>query len=142
MRCVHQVHALCEDDSVLGRAFYVMDYVPGPSAYPGGGGWCPLAWSKCMSAERVRAGRVLDIDDMPTVSASARARIMDHLNLILAELHCVDIAAVGTRAHPLGECTRIRTPLGPHVTLGLTDHGKSGDYAKRQVGPRRRPQSA
>ena len=31
-----QVHALCEDDSVLGRAFYVMDYVPGRSAHPVG----------------------------------------------------------------------------------------------------------
>jgi aminoglycoside phosphotransferase (APT) family kinase protein len=60
--------ALCEDDSVLGTAFYVMRHVP---------------------------GRVFLISAMPDLSPEARAAVYDSANATLARLHSLDHEAAG-----------------------------------------------
>ena len=65
---VARTHALCEDDSVLGAAFYVMEDVP---------------------------GRVFDDPRLPGLDPCERGRIMDAMNAALAAIHRVDFEAVG-----------------------------------------------
>ena len=65
---VPHVHALCEDDGVLGSAFYVMEFVP---------------------------GRVFFDPRLPGVSPEDRAAIFDSMGDVIAKLHGVDPAAVG-----------------------------------------------
>ncbi|MGL5004631.1 MAG: phosphotransferase family protein, partial [Casimicrobium sp.] len=65
---VAKMHTLCEDESVIGRAFYVMDFVD---------------------------GRVLWEPQLPSMQASERAAIFDELNRVIAALHRVDFEAVG-----------------------------------------------
>jgi aminoglycoside phosphotransferase (APT) family kinase protein len=65
---VAQPHVLCEDDSVIGTAFYVMDCVE---------------------------GRVLWDQALPGMSRAERAAIWDELNRVIARLHLVDYRAVG-----------------------------------------------
>ncbi len=65
---VAQPHVLCEDDSVIGTAFYVMDCVE---------------------------GRVLWDQSLPGMSKAERAAIWDELNSVIAKLHLVDYRAVG-----------------------------------------------
>jgi len=65
---VPNARLLCEDDSVIGTAFYVMDYVP---------------------------GRILMDASLPNVAPADRTRIYDDFNATLARLHLVDHAAVG-----------------------------------------------
>jgi len=69
---VPAVYALCEDESVLGRPFYVMDYVE---------------------------GRVLSDDKMPNLKPADRATIYDQLNYIMAEFHNLDYEAIGLGNH-------------------------------------------
>ena len=59
---------LCMDDSVIGTAFYVMDYVE---------------------------GRVLWDQSLPGMSRSERAAIFDELNRVIAALHQIDYNAIG-----------------------------------------------
>lgn len=66
---VPQTYVLCEDDSVIGSMFYVMEYMEGRIL------WDPI---------------------LPEVqSASERAAIYDAMNATLAALHNVDVEAVG-----------------------------------------------
>jgi len=65
---VARMHALCEDDAVLGTAFYVMEYVE---------------------------GRILWDPAMPGMTPSARAAHYDELNRVIAALHLIDPVAVG-----------------------------------------------
>ena len=65
---VPNARLLCEDDAVIGTAFYVMDYVP---------------------------GRILMDASLPNVSPQDRAAIYDDFNATLAKLHTVDYRAVG-----------------------------------------------
>jgi len=65
---VARVHALCEDESVIGRAFYVMEYVE---------------------------GRVLWEQSLPGLPASERSAIYDEMNRVIAALHSVDYEAIG-----------------------------------------------
>ena len=65
---VARVHALCEDDSVIGTAFYLMEFVE---------------------------GRVLWDPALPGVSPAERGRMYDELNRVIAALHAVDPTAVG-----------------------------------------------
>ena len=65
---VARPHLLCEDDAVIGTAFYVMDYV---------------------------AGRVLWDQSLPGMSKDERFAIWDELNRVIAALHLVDYRAVG-----------------------------------------------
>src|SRR5512134_3048792 len=59
---------LCEDESVIGTAFYVMDCVE---------------------------GRVLWDQALPGMSRAERAAIWDELNRVIARLHAIDYKAVG-----------------------------------------------
>src|SRR5579862_863868 len=62
------MRALCQDDSVIGTAFYVMDYME---------------------------GRIFRDARLPGVEPAERAAIYDELNAVLARLHGVDYAAIG-----------------------------------------------
>ena len=61
-------HVLCEDDEIIGSAFYVMDYVE---------------------------GRVLWDAALADVAMLERSAIYDEMNRIMAALHRVDYKAVG-----------------------------------------------
>ncbi|HQR12047.1 MAG TPA: phosphotransferase [Casimicrobiaceae bacterium] len=65
---VAKMHALCEDDAVIGTAFYVMEYVE---------------------------GRVLWDPTLPGMTPAQRAAHYDELNRVIAALHRVDYEAVG-----------------------------------------------
>ena len=65
---VPKMHLLCEDEAVIGRAFYVME---------------------CMH------GRVLWNQSLPEMSNAQRAAIYDEMNRVIAALHNVDLQAVG-----------------------------------------------
>jgi len=65
---VPRMLALCEDESVIGRAFYVM---------------------QCME------GRVLWNQSLPGMSNAERAAIYDEMNRVIAALHTVDYKAQG-----------------------------------------------
>jgi aminoglycoside phosphotransferase (APT) family kinase protein len=65
---VARMHALCEDESVIGRAFYVMDFVD---------------------------GRVLWDQSLPGMSADERGAIYAEMNRVIAALHNVDHRAIG-----------------------------------------------
>jgi aminoglycoside phosphotransferase (APT) family kinase protein len=64
---VARMHLLCEDESIIGRAFYVMEFV---------------------------AGRVLWDQSLPGMQPSERGAIYDEMNRVIAALHRVDVAAV------------------------------------------------
>ncbi len=65
---VARPHALCEDESVIGTAFYVMDYVD---------------------------GRVLWDQGLPGMTKAERFAIWDELNAVIARLHLLDYRALG-----------------------------------------------
>jgi aminoglycoside phosphotransferase (APT) family kinase protein len=65
---VSKMHLLCEDDSVIGSMFYIMDHVE---------------------------GRNFNEPAMPGVSSLDRGKIVNEMNRVLAALHTVDIDAVG-----------------------------------------------
>lgn len=65
---VARMHALCEDESVIGRAFFIMDFVQ---------------------------GRVLWDQSLPGMSTRERADIYDEMNRVMAALHSVDPQAIG-----------------------------------------------
>jgi aminoglycoside phosphotransferase (APT) family kinase protein len=65
---VARPHVLCEDDSVIGTAFYVMDYVD---------------------------GRVLWDPALPGMTREQRAAIWEEQNRVIARLHLIDYRAVG-----------------------------------------------
>ncbi len=65
---VPRMLALCEDESVIGRAFYVMEF---------------------------KAGRVLWDQSLPGMTPAERTAVYDEMNRIIAALHSVDVAACG-----------------------------------------------
>jgi aminoglycoside phosphotransferase (APT) family kinase protein len=65
---VARVHVLCDDESVIGRAFYVMEYVE---------------------------GRVLWDQSLAGMTSAERGAIYAEMNRVIAALHCVDPAAIG-----------------------------------------------
>lgn len=65
---VAKMHLLCEDDAVIGSAFYVMDHV---------------------------AGRNFHDPTQGDLTPDARGAVIDDMNRVLAALHMVDIDAVG-----------------------------------------------
>ena len=65
---VARMHALCEDESVIGRAFFIMECVE---------------------------GRVLWDQSLPGMTRPERAAIYDEMNRVIAALHQVDYAAIG-----------------------------------------------
>jgi aminoglycoside phosphotransferase (APT) family kinase protein len=65
---VPAMHLLCEDEAVIGRAFYVMEFVQ---------------------------GRVLWDQSLPGMTNGQRGAIYDEMNRVIAALHSVDVKAVG-----------------------------------------------
>jgi aminoglycoside phosphotransferase (APT) family kinase protein len=65
---VPEMHLLCEDESVIGRAFYVMEFM---------------------------AGRVLWDQSLPDIPKADRAAYYDEMNRVMAALHNVDVNAAG-----------------------------------------------
>jgi aminoglycoside phosphotransferase (APT) family kinase protein len=65
---VPRVHALCEDPSVIGTAFFLMEFVP---------------------------GRVFWDPTLPGVDAPERAALYDEMNRVIAALHALDFRSVG-----------------------------------------------
>lgn len=65
---VAQVYCLCEDENVIGRAFYVMQHIQ---------------------------GRVLWEQSLPGLSPADRSSLYDEMNRVMAALHNVDAAAIG-----------------------------------------------
>ena len=65
---VPRMHLLCTDESVIGRAFYVMEFM---------------------------AGRVFWEQSLPALSTPERAACYDEMNRVIAALHKVDVEAVG-----------------------------------------------
>ena len=62
------MHCLCEDEDVVGRAFYIMDHVD---------------------------GRIFWDQSLPGLSNAERGAIYDELNRVIAELHAIDVDARG-----------------------------------------------
>ena len=69
---VPQMLLLCEDESVIGRAFYVMEFI---------------------------AGRVLWDQALPSIKSTQRAAYYDEMNRVIAALHKVDVSAAGLAAY-------------------------------------------
>ncbi|HEX9749236.1 MAG TPA: phosphotransferase [Methylomirabilota bacterium] len=65
---VPRTYALCEDDAVIGTAFFIMEWV---------------------------AGRVIADPLLPGLSPGDRGRIYESMNEVLARLHTVDLEATG-----------------------------------------------
>jgi len=65
---VPKAYAFCQDESVIGTAFYLMEFMP---------------------------GRIFVDPKMPDVSPSERGKIFDSLNDVLARLHNVDYRKIG-----------------------------------------------
>jgi aminoglycoside phosphotransferase (APT) family kinase protein len=65
---VAQMHVLCEDEAVIGRAFYVMQFMD---------------------------GRVLWDQALPGMTATQRGQIYDEMNRVMSALHKVDVTATG-----------------------------------------------
>ena len=80
---VPAMRVLCDDDSIIGSMFYVMDFLD---------------------------GRIFWDASLPEQTAAERTAIYDNMNKVLADLHNVDVDAVG-----------------------LSDYGKPGNYFERQL---------
>jgi aminoglycoside phosphotransferase (APT) family kinase protein len=65
---VPRVHALCEDDAVIGSAFYIMEFLD---------------------------GRIFWEQRLPDLAPAERGAIFDSMNAVIAALHSVDYAAKG-----------------------------------------------
>jgi len=65
---VPKMFALCQDESVIGRAFFIMEFV---------------------------AGRVFWEQSLPDVAPVERRAIYMEMNRVISALHCVDYAAIG-----------------------------------------------
>src|SRR6516164_7837995 len=96
---VARPYVLCQDDSIIGTAFYVMDYVE---------------------------GRVLWDQSLPGMSKSERFSIWSELNRVIALLHTIDFRVVGSpivlflRAILKGQLKK--------RSQGLSDFTKQMDY--------------
>ncbi len=64
---VPRVYGLCEDSSIAGTPFFVMDYV---------------------------AGRIFEDSRMPAVARAERSALFDAMNIVIAALHTIDPASV------------------------------------------------
>lgn len=80
---VPRMFLLCEDDGIIGSAFYVMEHL---------------------------RGRSFQDPVMKGETNATRSAVLDEMNRVLAELHMVDIDAVG-----------------------LSDYGPPGNYFERQI---------
>jgi len=69
---VPQTYALCSDESVIGRAFFIMEMVE---------------------------GRVMWDPQLPGMQPAGRTAIFDEMNRVIAKLHSVDFEAIGLTSY-------------------------------------------
>ncbi len=69
---VPRMYCLCEDESIIGRAFYIMEFM---------------------------AGRVMWDQGLPDMTKAQRAEIYDEMNRVIAALHTVKFAERGLAAY-------------------------------------------
>lgn len=69
---VPRMYALCEDETIIGRAFYIMEF---------------------------KAGRVLWDQSLPGMDKAQRAAIYNEMNRVIAALHTVDIQQQGLTSY-------------------------------------------
>lgn len=69
---VPRMFLLCEDESIIGRAFYIMEFMQ---------------------------GRVLWNPSLPGTDNASRAAMYDEMNRIMAKLHTVDVKAAGLESY-------------------------------------------
>jgi aminoglycoside phosphotransferase (APT) family kinase protein len=126
---VARMEALCEDESVIGRAFFIMEHVD---------------------------GRVMWNQALPELGRDERAAIYDEMNRVIATLHSVSPAAVGladfgkpgnyferqigrwskqyvaSQTQPIAEMDRLIEWLPAHMPAGARDDTEvavvHGDY--------------
>ncbi|MBN9409343.1 MAG: phosphotransferase [Burkholderiales bacterium] len=125
---VPRMYELCEDESVIGRAFYVMEFMP---------------------------GRVLWDQALPGMSPQERGAIYDEMNRVVAALHSVPVTgaleAYGRHGNyferqiarwsrqyqasitqPIAEMDRLIEWLPAHIPAGARDEGEKsivhGDF--------------
>jgi aminoglycoside phosphotransferase (APT) family kinase protein len=126
---VARMHVLCEDESIIGRAFYIMEFVQ---------------------------GRVLWDQSLPGMSAIERGAIYDEMNRVIAALHTVKFAERGLAGYgkpgnyferqigrwskqyvasvtqPIPEMDRLIEWLPAHIPAGARDEALTrivhGDY--------------
>ena len=126
---VPQMLALCEDEAVIGRAFYIMEFMQ---------------------------GRVLWDQTLPDMSQAGRGAIYDEMNRVIAALHSVDYAARGLAGYgkpgnyferqigrwskqyqasitePIAEMDRLMNWLPAHMPTSARDESRvaivHGDY--------------
>ena len=87
------MHLLCEDNDIIGSMFFIMEYVQGT-----------LHWDAQLAQTQLAKTQLSQTQDRPL-----RGAIYDQMNQVLADLHDVDINAVG-----------------------LSDFGRPGGYCQRQ----------
>ncbi len=122
---VGEVIRLCQDESVIGRAFYIMAFVE---------------------------GRVFWEQSLPGVAPTERARIYDEMNRVISALHQVDYQAIGlgdfgkpgnyfarqigrwskqylaSETEPIAEMNRLIDWLPAHVPAGDETSIVHGDF--------------
>jgi aminoglycoside phosphotransferase (APT) family kinase protein len=126
---VARMHVLCEDESIIGRAFYIMEFVQ---------------------------GRVLWDQSLPGMSPTERGAIYDEMNRVIAALHTVKFAERGLAGYgkpgnyferqigrwskqyvasvtqPIPEMDRLIEWLPAHIPAGARDEALTrivhGDY--------------
>ena len=126
---VAQMHVLCEDESIIGRAFYIMEFVQ---------------------------GRVFWEQTLPDMNRDERAAIYDEMNRVIAALHTVPFAQrgladfgksgnyferqigrwskqyVASVTHPIPEMDQLMAWLPAHMPASALDASKvsivHGDY--------------
>ncbi len=122
---VPAVYCLCEDESIIGRAFYVMEFV---------------------------SGRVLWDQSLAGLTRDDRGAIYDEMNRVIALLHSIDFAAIGladfgrpgnyfarqiarwskqykaSETTPIPEMDRLIEWLPEHIPAGEESSIVHGDY--------------
>jgi aminoglycoside phosphotransferase (APT) family kinase protein len=125
---VPRMHLLCEDEAVIGRAFYVMEFVE---------------------------GRVLWDQSLPGMTRAERGAIYDEMNRVIAALHRVDVSDalatygkhgnyferqigrwskqyVASLTEPIAAMDRLMEWLPAHIPAGARDEREKaivhGDY--------------
>jgi aminoglycoside phosphotransferase (APT) family kinase protein len=92
---VPAMHLLCEDESVIGRAFYVMEFID---------------------------GRVLWDQSLPAIPAAQRGLYYDEMNRVIAALHRVDVTgALATYGRPGNYVERQIARWGKQYLASVTE---------------------
>ena len=111
---VAQVHALCEDEGVIGTPFYIMEEI---------------------------AGRIFDAPAMPGLAAPGRGAVIDEMNRVLAAIHDVDLATAGLDDYgPTGnyyarQCARWAEQYRATATEDLPEMDRLMDWLAANLPP-------